>query len=770
MNTIADTMENTALPFEFPADWPESGPIDLSIHDLPHLTSSIEWWYQNAHITTKDNREFSLFASFFRKMIKYDELTGEAEYGHSISWAIIDLAMKDDKEKSGYYNVSLIDHRSPEIGLEKLRKGELVEDTRLRRAAIEMLEKGNVPYPDRLLKGEPVIDYGELNLDFDGNTLAKNDAGDYLLHLYDDHHKVGCDLVFKPQVGAIRHGENGVVEGSGASFEDMFYYFIPNNIVEGTMTIKDEVLEVQEAIGWYDHEFGKYREDEDSDREEKKGNLSKDASWNWLGLQLDNGCQLSCYNLFDNIKDRECKAMLVYVNADGKRRQIEDFSFDFYGEIWTSMRTFHDYPVNWTLKVPELALELDIKAHDPQQEFATVISKPAFWEGRMNAIGTIGNNTVGGKGFIERSGFSNIETMEDFFRVVSRETIKSIKKVLPKNPSPEKLTEIVSKKDNVHYTEYIDSKEISKALIEPIREIIDRGGKSWRSYAALACCDIVGGNSQVVQDWLSLPELMHVGSLIVDDVEDKSTIRRGGETVHLIYGEDIAINAGTACYFIGQTCVYHAEIDDKRKVEIYNLYFEALRAAHAGQALDIHGLNYMMDQIVEEGGDLLLNRIIAIHRLKSAVPASSLASMGATLGGGTPEQAKQLGDYFEALGIAFQIVDDALNLKGFQDGLKSKGEDITAGKVTYPVGKAMSLLEHADRKKLWELVKSKPEDRQTISEAIALIDKVDAIDGCLQEAKDMMETAWQLLDPLVVDSMVKLNLRAFSWYVLDRQY
>ena len=144
--------------------------------------------------------------------------------------------------------------------------------------------------------------------------------------------------------------------------------------------------------------------------------------------------------------------------------------------------------------------------------------------------------------------------------------------------------------------------------------------------------------------------------------------------------------------------------------------------------------------------------------------------MGATMGGADKEQSKGLGDYFESLGIAFQIVDDALNLKGFKDGLKSKGEDITAGKITYPVAVAMSRLDKSDRLRLWEIIRSRPEDMDEIGKAIALIDKVDAIDGCLQEAKDIMEVAWKKLDVLVVDSMVKLNLRAFSWYVLDRQY
>jgi len=308
--------------------------------------------------------------------------------------------------------------------------------------------------------------------------------------------------------------------------------------------------------------------------------------------------------------------------------------------------------------------------------------------------------------------------------------------------------------------------------VEPIRSIIDRGGKSWRSYAALACCDIVGGNSQKAKDWLALPEMMHVGSLIVDDVEDQSDVRRGGPSCHKLYSEALAINAGSACYFLGQIVIYQAdELADSKKLRIYNLYFEALRAAHSGQALDIHGLDYMMDEVVEEGtGRLLEERILAIHKLKSAAPASYLAQIGVILGGGTEIQVNGLGDYYEALGISFQIIDDTLNLRGFKDGLKTKGEDITSGKITYPIAKAMTRLDKLDRARLWKIVASKTDDVVLIKEAVDLLDKVSALDECVQEAKDILNDAWKILDPLVRDSMVKLNLRAFSWYVLDRHY
>jgi geranylgeranyl pyrophosphate synthase len=57
---------------------------------------------------------------------------------------------------------------------------------------------------------------------------------------------------------------------------------------------------------------------------------------------------------------------------------------------------------------------------------------------------------------------------------------------------------------------------LGKTLIAPVRLIADRGGKSWRSYAALACVDAVGGDSRRFVQWVAMPEFLHVGSLIVD--------------------------------------------------------------------------------------------------------------------------------------------------------------------------------------------------------------------------------------------------------------
>jgi geranylgeranyl pyrophosphate synthase len=322
-----------------------------------------------------------------------------------------------------------------------------------------------------------------------------------------------------------------------------------------------------------------------------------------------------------------------------------------------------------------------------------------------------------------------------------------------------------------HFLNGVDLDQYSRTLIRPIREMILRGGKTWRSYSVLACMDAVGGDSQSFLHWLALPELLHVGSLIVDDVQDHSEIRRGGPTLHKLYGDALAINVGCASYFLAQIPVAASGLDDTDRVAIYEAYFEAIRAGHTGQAFDIDGFAHLMPEVVATGaGALLEQRILAVHRLKSGAPPAAIARIAARIGGGTPAQAEALGGLFEAFGLAFQIIDDVLNLRGFNENRKTRGEDITEGKVTVPVAKAMGRLSLDDRRELWGILCGKPTEGTEISRAVALIDACGALDACEREARDRVEEAWRIVDPLIPDSQVKMRMRAFGWFVLDRHY
>ncbi|HYF04179.1 MAG TPA: polyprenyl synthetase family protein, partial [Patescibacteria group bacterium] len=708
-----------------PKDWPATnGPIDLARHDLPHNTSTIEWWYLNTHVTSTAGRRFSVFASFFRLAVGRDEATGEFEYAHSITWAVCDA------DKKAYLMDSVVDQVAPSEGLRMLDRGDDTTDILLQKALREVFNKGNVPFPDRLLKTAAEVSQEHLFLKYDHNVFKKLKNGAYQLSLKNETNDVECELFFNPLIEPVRHGDDGVVKGTGG--EDMFYYFIPQCEVSGVITTGGETHDV-EGTGWYDHEFGK------PTKEHIETDLRHDIAWNWISLQLSNGWQISGYDLFDNLNNGEgCGKWAIVIDPEGKSYNLSNFSFTPL-EYWTSSKTFTEYPVLWQFEIPAFGLNVMVEAEFPEQEFVTIISKPAFWEGRIKAEGNFGDERVTALGFIERSGFGSIEKLDEFFKAVTKETKKSIEKLLPLEPTDEEFLMLVADKRNSHFIEGLSKDQYVQNLILPIREIIDRGGKCWRSYVLLACIDVVGGNSQPFMDWLSWPEMLHTGSLIIDDVQDRSVIRRGGTSCHEVHGEAIAINAGNACYFLGQVLMLDDRLSPDTKLKAYEIYFETMRAAHAGQCIDISSFYSMMEGVVESGDSTELEkRVLGVHRLKSAVPASMLAQLGALQGGGTQEQIDNLGRFFEALGLAFQIVDDVLNLRGFKNDLKDRGEDIAAGKITFPVAKAMSLLNAEDRRWLWETVKSQPQEREIIDAAIDKMEECGAIGTCQQQAETLV--------------------------------
>jgi len=308
-----------------------------------------------------------------------------------------------------------------------------------------------------------------------------------------------------------------------------------------------------------------------------------------------------------------------------------------------------------------------------------------------------------------------------------------------------------------------------EGLIRPVRAITDRQGKGWRSMGLLLASAVVGGSPAGLERFTSFPEFLHTGSLIIDDIQDNSLLRRGGPCAHLEFGVATAINAGTAAYFLGEGITRDHPLTAAQRLRVYELYFTCLRGSHVGQALDLHGLAHMVPSCLESG-DLapVWEALLCCHRLKSGLPASVCARTGAVLGGATPAQEAALGDYFLALGLAFQLLDDVINLQGFGKSLKTKAEDLIEGKVTAPVIRALMALGaagDAERQRwLWGQFGVSDGERE-VGAMVDLIEATGAFETCIGEAHSMVDAAWLKVDAAVPDSFAKVCLRAFGWFV-----
>ena len=240
-------------------------------------------------------------------------------------------------------------------------------------------------------------------------------------------------------------------------------------------------------------------------------------------------------------------------------------------------------------------------------------------------------------------------------------------------------------------------------LARPLADVLSRGGKGWRGYALAVCCEMVGGDFDQLQDWLAFSEILHAGSLIVDDVEDGARLRRGGPACHLIYGTPGAINSGTLAYFQVQFLIENSGLSDGRKAAIYKEYIDLLRIAHIGQGLDL-GLSIaspLLLDLSDSGIAIIEEHVCVSHKLKTGVPFRAFARIGATLGNGSSDEVTALGDFFLALGTAYQAIDDVINVAGLHNNTKERGEDLRTGRITLPVVHFLRAAAPAQRDICW---------------------------------------------------------------------
>jgi len=311
-----------------------------------------------------------------------------------------------------------------------------------------------------------------------------------------------------------------------------------------------------------------------------------------------------------------------------------------------------------------------------------------------------------------------------------------------------------------------DPESSTSALLEPIWDLLDRGGKQWRPMLLCLINEVLKGNEELVLPMAVLCELTHNGTLIVDDVEDDSKLRRGKACVHLLYGVDLAINAGNALYFFPLLIFkdYHEKkkVTDNILIRCYQLYNQELLNLHLGQGLDIYWHQGKKNPNVDE--------YLQMCAYKTGVLARLSARLGGLLAGANDTFIDRIGIFAEAIGVAFQIQDDLLNIAGeeFAKKIDIMGEDIHEGKRSLMVIHSLenSPKEQADR--LIAILNSKTNDPVVIKEAIDIMKASKSLEYAKQKAKDIVSQAWKDIDPLLPESEAKEKIHIFANYLIDR--
>ena len=298
------------------------------------------------------------------------------------------------------------------------------------------------------------------------------------------------------------------------------------------------------------------------------------------------------------------------------------------------------------------------------------------------------------------------------------------------------------------------AQRMHQALVAPVRHLVDAGGQNWRPLLIAEAAEVMGHDSARIAPLLAAFELTHVGSLIVDDIQDDSPLRRGRPAAHIVYGLPSALNAGTAAYFVMDRAIRGCVPGQPSlQARLTAIHLRALHAGHVGQALDLQGHADEMDRGLADGDSAgILEAVRTVHRLKSGEPVARAFEMIATLYGADPSLTEALTAFGSAVGTAYQITDDTGDLTGVHrrgSAVKRAREDLTQGKVTMPLAHASRLLPPEQARALWESVRTPPVPAPAVAAAARLILDCGAADACRTEADQLLDQAWQKLFPLL---------------------
>ncbi len=312
----------------------------------------------------------------------------------------------------------------------------------------------------------------------------------------------------------------------------------------------------------------------------------------------------------------------------------------------------------------------------------------------------------------------------------------------------------------------LDEKTLTKSLSEPIWNFLERGGKRWRPSLMILSFEALGGkNKKKILPLTMLPEFLHNGSIMIDDIEDSSELRRGKKCTHLLFGQDIAINAGNAMYFLPFMLLYRNELKLKDKTirKIYDLCSIEMMRLSAGQGMDILWHKENQNHLTEE-------HYLQMCAYKTGALSRMSAKLGAILTEATEKEIQKIGKYAESIGIAFQIQDDVLNLVGeeFSKG-KGIGEDIHEGKKTLILLHTLKKASKEDKKRLEEIIAMHPEEQEIINEAIGIMEKYDSIEYAKQKARNLIKKSWKEVEPYLKKGKAKDLLKKFGEYLIERE-
>jgi predicted secreted hydrolase len=314
-----------------------------------------EWWYYTGHLHAKSGRRFGFQLTFFRRAVNADRLETLPSRWTIRQLYLAHFAIADLNPRQFHHTEKVSREGLNKAGAEKNRLHVWIDQW-----SAEAIE--NEPLRQRLRASAP---------DF------------------------AVDLTVQSLKAPVIHGRDGISRKGSDSGQASHYYSLTRMATAGHVSIDGEMYEV-EGTSWMDHEFG-------------SADLGADlVGWDWFSLQLSDGSEVMIYQLrrangsFDGVSS----GTMVDRDGRGEFFPLTDLHIAVRA-YWTSPKTGARYPAAWTISIPSRAVALEISPLMADQELSTKRStQVTYWEGAVQASGTVRDHAVSGQGYVELTGYA----------------------------------------------------------------------------------------------------------------------------------------------------------------------------------------------------------------------------------------------------------------------------------------------------------------------------------------------------------------------------
>jgi len=318
--------------------------------------------------------------------------------------------------------------------------------------------------------------------------------------------------------------------------------------------------------------------------------------------------------------------------------------------------------------------------------------------------------------------------------------------------TPLQLQEIIEKAIPL-----IDYPKHPNNLYEPIRYIMNLGGKRIRPVMVLMASELFNDDVKIALDVALAIETFHNFTLVHDDIMDNAPLRRGAQTVHEKWGNNNAILSGDV--MMVESNKHLSKVATPVLKSVLETFNATAQGVCEGQQLDME---------FEQRDDVSINEYLEMIRLKTAVLLGGAMKLGAIVGGATEHNANLLYNFGENLGVAFQLQDDILDVYGNPEKFgKQVGGDIIANKKTFLHLQALKL---AQSEEASLLVSEDHKPAVKVGMVTNLYNKYEIKELANAEMEKHLALANEALAALEVEDHKKENFRTLVQQILEREH